>query len=621
MPDDPQDRVSALLDLLDRLSQVEADGGPESYADVRRRAVVEVARMLGSAAVLWLADGSGGSREVAYAHPDPAALADMDRLAPGIVNRPEGLIGRVLGTGEVLRVGAEEVPGLLPLMDPAYREFFARHGVAGMIVAPVRVRGTPLAALGLARPAGAPPYDDADVLHVRQLAGLLALTLDNARLLEQAREATRSAERLSLSDDLTGLPNRRALQNALRAALTAPTRPGEEVAVLVLDLDGFKSVNDGFGHAAGDAVLIQVAHRLRSALGDTLLARTGGDEFAVLLPRTTPERALAVGDEVVAASQGDLRVLGLAAPVRASVGVATQRSTGDPDLADVLLQRADLAMYRAKRTGAGRLLYDEHLDAAAVSRLRDVAELAAVIERRGLELHYQELVPADGSTAPVRRVEALVRWRRGDRLLLPGAFLPLAEQAGLMVALTDAVLDLAIRQLADWHAAGEQVRCGVNLPAVALRPGFADRLLARLAVAGVPTSALVVEVTERELVDRDARTGLRECAGRGLTVAIDDFGTGWSSLTYVVDLPVSALKLDARLVHDVHCSPPRRAVVAHVVQACRELGISVVAEGVEEPEQARALRDLGVDLLQGFLFSRPASAQVRLGLPGCRGAR
>jgi len=420
-------------------------------------------------------------------------------------------------------------------------------------------------------------------------------------------------------DHLTGLPNRAHLLSAARAQV--PLREEDPpLAVVMIDLDRFKEVNDTLGHTWGDRLLQQVGPRLRAGVREQdLVARLGGDEFAVLLPGLDDDGARAAAQRLLAAFADPFLVEGLALDVGASLGVAVARGPGDDATAaeaetggdvDGLLRRADVAMYAAKELGAGVEVYDAGSDRHDRSRLVLLSQLRRGIAEGQLVLHYQPKVSLDGGD--LVGVEALVRWAHPDRgLLPPGDFVPLAETSGLARQLTDAVVDLALAQVHRWSAGGLRVAVAVNVTARCLQDaGLPGRVAAALERHGVPAELLSLELTESALVtDRDGAarvtTALRAL---GVRLSLDDFGTGFSSMVHLRSLPVDELKIDRSFVTGMLRSPEDAVLVASLVRLAHEMGVQVVAEGVEDAETLAALGDLSCDVAQGFHVQRPVPA-------------
>ncbi|MBD1543174.1 EAL domain-containing protein [Arthrobacter sp. IA7] len=441
--------------------------------------------------------------------------------------------------------------------------------------------------------------------------GLAAATLVSAGIRTQLafRQLVTLAEvrRQSRTDELTGLPNRRALYTDAPAVLEA--RQGAPCAFLLLDADRFKEINDSLGHDVGDRLLIQVSERLRRCLGpDDLIARLGGDEFAILLLDAGEHEALQLADRLRAALSEPLTLRGIALQVGVSVGIALFPEQGE-DL-KTLLRKADTAMYRAKASRSGRHVYASEDHSPGEERLRMLQELRAALIEDQLVLHYQPKV--DVLTGEAKGVEALVRWNHPRHgLLAPGSFLLLAEEGGLMNALNDRVLTLALDQAAVWHSQGRPMTVAANLSASSLIDAeLPDRIAAMIKERGLAESALMVEITEDFMMPdrvraRDILSGLQS---RGIRVAIDDFGTGYSSLAYLRDLPINELKLDRSFIVSMTEDPRAAALVASTINLAHSLGLTVVAEGVEDGGALDQLGSYGCDQAQGFHILRPVPA-------------
>jgi diguanylate cyclase (GGDEF)-like protein/PAS domain S-box-containing protein len=437
---------------------------------------------------------------------------------------------------------------------------------------------------------------------------------DIGALLLTARDVT---ERLELQhrlahqathDALTGLPNRGALLARGEELLAAPTGAGG-LAVLLMDLDRFKEVNDTLGHSYGDRLLAQVGPRLRPLVREVdMVARLGGDEFAVLLPDVTVVQAQAAAERLHAALGTPFLVDGLALDVEVSIGVAV--SGGDEADVGVLLRQADIAMYSAKEQQDGVQVYDPLSDGHDRSRLVLLSELRRGLTAGQLVVHYQPKVALD--TGIVVGVEALVRWQHPVRgLLAPVGFLAAVERTALIEPLTDAVLDIALAQARGWLAEGIAVPIAVNLSARSLsRADLPDRVLDRLRNHDVPAHLLRLEITESALLAEPARARevLRRLHSAGVRISIDDFGTGYSSMGHLKHLPVDELKIDRSYVSEMTVSAEDAALVRSVIDLGHELGMTVVAEGVEDAATVQALTDLQCDVAQGFLFCRPGPA-------------
>ncbi len=439
---------------------------------------------------------------------------------------------------------------------------------------------------------------------------LAALTLLAAAVRTQASfQMVRRIAQLRLeatTDELTGLPNRRSLYATGRTLADQPTRPR---ALLLLDLDRFKEVNDSLGHHAGDRLLVEAGARLRREVGpDAVLARLGGDEFAVLLDDVERDAAETVAARLADALAEPVALEGMVLRGTVSIGIALFPQDG-PDLA-ALLRRADIAMYQAKASDVRHHTYGGADDVASATRLQTVSELRAAIERGELVLHYQPKVDLGSGVVP--GVEALVRWQHPTRgLLYPDAFLPLVERGGLMPAMTTALLARAVEQAAAWRSAGRTLSVAVNLSASSLiDEELPDRVAALLSAGGVPPEALQLEITEDIVMAnrRRARGILTRLRHLGVHISLDDFGTGYSSLSYLRDLPVDEIKLDRTFVGPMSSDPRATALVASTIALAHGLGLRMVAEGVETEAVLAELTALGCDQAQGYLLSRPVPA-------------
>jgi diguanylate cyclase (GGDEF)-like protein len=425
-----------------------------------------------------------------------------------------------------------------------------------------------------------------------------------------ARKAAEEAlEHQALHDALTHLPNRVLLHDRLQSAISAAVRGRGSVALLVMDLDRFKEVNDTFGHQCGDLLLGQVGQRLRGSLRELdTIARLGGDEFAILLPMATVDEAARTANRLISALQEPFAVGGLHLELDASIGIALAPDHGAD--ADTLLRRADVAMYVAKRGNTGWAIYDADQDQHSPARLALVGELRRAIDGNELSLHYQPKVTYKASR--VTCVEALVRWNHPQHgMLSPDQFVPIAEQTGLIRPLSRWVLEAAIRQSSEWWQEGLDIAVSVNLSMRNLHdPEIVDMIEELLTRWGVPAARLIVEITESSLMADAARamevlTRLRQM---GVGISIDDFGTGYSSLAYLKRLPVDELKIDKSFVLHMAHDENDHAIVRSTIGLAHDLGLSVVAEGVEDEAAWELLTALGCDVAQGYFVSRPLPA-------------
>src|SRR6185437_4970186 len=415
---------------------------------------------------------------------------------------------------------------------------------------------------------------------------------------------------LTFHDGVTGLPNRAYLEERAKELLTAAAGSGVPVAAIFLDLDGFTAVNDSVGHGAGDLLLAQAARRLRAAVpSQEMVARWGGDEFAVLIAdAASSQEVIDIAERLaVGIAAEPFRVADRDIPLTASVGVALSV----PDGRGHLLRNADVAMSRAKDAGGGRVeVFAAHMHAAAVRRLELAAELRRAITDGSLGIEYQPLVEL--ATSRVTGVEALIRWSPGGQPVPPGEFLGVAEDSGLIVPLGDWVLREACSQVAAWRASGWQIGLSVNFSLRQVSAArFAESVLAALEASGLPEDALTLEVTEHVLVEGAGPMvdGLAQLRQRGVRLAIDDFGTGYASLAYLRELPVDIIKIDPSFVAGLGTDGTLALLTRTIVQVGHDLGIEVVAEGIERPEQLELLRAMGCGLGQGYLVARPMAAR------------
>jgi diguanylate cyclase (GGDEF)-like protein len=433
------------------------------------------------------------------------------------------------------------------------------------------------------------------VVVVRQITAFQ----DNGRLLARLDHS-------ATHDALTQLPNRVLFGKRLQKALSTPgDRP---VSVALIDLDDFKIVNDTLGHETGDVLLIEAARRLAACVrAQDTVARLGGDEFVVVLDGIDRAGADATAERIIAALTSPVVADGHELRIRASIGIADGRSGDD---ASRLLRQADIAMYAAKRSGGGYLHYEPGMAGTGADDAHLSAELREAITDNQFFLLYQPIVALDGGR--LAGVEALVRWAHPVRGVLPPAeFIPLAERSGLIVPLGRWILREACRQIAAWqteHGEAAPAVINVNVSARELREaGFADGVAAALTETGVPAHRLVLEITETTVFELGASVAnLRALRALGIRIALDDFGTGHSTLTLLQDCPVDELKLDRSFAQvDPGAKPTIATAVIHLA---RVLGLHVVAEGVETPQQADRLRVLGYEAAQGFYFARPMPA-------------
>jgi diguanylate cyclase (GGDEF)-like protein/PAS domain S-box-containing protein len=445
----------------------------------------------------------------------------------------------------------------------------------------------------------------------------------NYRDVTQRHALEQQLKHQAFHDPLTGLANRALFTDRLQNALDRRSRrsgPSAPLAILFLDLDDFKAVNDGMGHAAGDTLLTDIGARLETCLraGDTA-ARVGGDEFAILLDeRVTVRVAEGVARRVLDALREPFTVLGRSIAMRASVGISVTGHEGtDATDADTLLRNADVAMYQAKLAGKGRYeIFVPAMHGAAIARLQLRTDLERALERDELEVLYQPIVEL--ATGEQAGVEALLRWNHAEQgTLLPTTFLAAAEETGLVVPIGRWTLEAACRQAAAWRDQGAWQTAGgaarlvsVNLSVAQLRDTtLLERLRRALVEYRLPPGSLVLEITESALLeDTEERiSGLYALKDLGVLLAIDDFGTGYSSFSYLRRLPIDILQLDRSFVSTIDARADDRVVANAILDLGRTLGMRVIAEGIETDAQREVLTELGCELGQGFLFGRPAA--------------
>jgi diguanylate cyclase (GGDEF)-like protein len=609
--------IAALVVIINGLASAPASGlalviaGGAAVLVVAVR-ILMLVRENGVAMRMWR-EASNSLRDLADRTGDMVLICDLDgtisyasKLASGYSYPTEALIGKSLSDF----VHPEDIGA-------------ARAAVAIVIGLPEDAA----AALGTTMEAAAQASASADSgrfacrvraadgswRHVECAVLLYRVPGEPARMLLSVRDVSdqvalrQQVTHLTFHDGLTGLPNRAYVEERAREALE-PT--GERVAgVIFLDLDGFTAVNDLIGHGAGDLVIAQAARRLRAIVpAQDTVSRWGGDEFAVLMENAvSAQEIIELAERLAGIIAGEpFRVAERDLGLTASVGVAL----ADGNAPGVVLRNADVAMARAKDSGGNRVeVYAAHMHADVVRRLDMASDLQRAIAREELQLQYQPIVEL--ATSRVTGAEALVRWWRGDEAVPPRAFLAVAEDSGLIVALGEWVLRKVCAQGAAWREASWDLGVSVNIALRQLNaPHFPAQVAAALAETGLPPSALTIELSERMLVEDAGLIAdrLAELRDLGVKLAIDDFGTGYASLAHLRQLPADIIKIDPSFVSGLGQDPVLSMLTRTIVQVGRDLGMQVVAEGIEQPRQLAELREMGCGYGQGFLVARPMAA-------------
>ena len=487
----------------------------------------------------------------------------------------------------------------------------AERGLHNAVAAPISFGDDLRGVIIVGNRQGPVTFDAEDLRLFEVLASHSGVAIRGGRLLDRLRREVTAREHEALHDSLTGLANRNLFDRFLQNAL-AERSVSRVVAVMLMDLDGFKEINDTMGHHVGDCVLGEVASRLMNSISEHgIVARLGGDEFGFVLPDLpNVERVGDLGRAVLAQLDDPVTVDGMALELGASLGVSIAPEHGEDR--SVLLRRADVAMYTAKTAGGGIEVYDPSGDRHSTRRLILANELRTAPKTDAIEVWYQPV--ADVATGSVIGCEALLRWNHSlHGIIPPEEFIPLAEQSGMISELTWWVLELALRQTRQWHDQGWSLGVSVNIAArTLLEVDLLDRLTRMVAAAGVEAQWLTLELTESSIMSDPARSGkvLAALGDFGVRLAIDDFGTGYSSLTRLKQLPIHVVKIDKSFVMSMSVDDGDRAIVRSTIDLARNLGHTVVAEGVEDRATWDQLSALGCDWAQGFYLARPMTAQT-----------
>ena len=456
------------------------------------------------------------------------------------------------------------------------------------------------------------------ILAIALLTSVLDARLEarTAQLTDSLAQANQELTQLALHDNLTRLPNRLLLEDRIGQLIAKVQRHGGCFALMFLDLDGFKPVNDAFGHHIGDQLLQAVARRLRESLrGEDTLARIGGDEFVLLVELKAPEDAAGLAGQQIGLLAEAFHVNGQELRISGSIGIALYPGNGATQ--QELLMNADAAMYHAKGSGKNAYsFFEQSMNTNARNHLQMLQDLRAALELRQFVLHYQPKF--DAASQRLVGAEALLRWQHPQRgLLMPDAFIGLAERTGLIIPIGEWVLDEACRQMRQWYAQGyTDWRVAVNLSALQFcHAALVENVATTLRRHSLPANCLTLEITETTAM-RDADNSLailRQLADMGVDLSIDDFGTGYSSLLYLKRLPANELKIDRGFVRDLEQDSDDAAIVSAIVALGQALDLRIVAEGVETPRQQDFLTRLGCDSLQGYLLGQPCPAEQFLG--------
>lgn len=589
--------LNLLYDFTDALSAA------DDAAGVTRTILTHARTIMRARVAELLVLPEGGGRPIRH-------VLDED----GMVTLTPASEGQVsLLQGSVLR--GRSLLASRDTLDPLGRAYVGALGHKDGIVVPISTDGLVIGVLGVGnRMANVSTFDTDDLRLFEALANHAGIALDNGRLIEQLRAEVAQREHQALHDGLTGLPNRTRFTEECTAVLAA-AGAGRLTGVVVMDVDAFKEVNDTLGHDAGDELLVELGARLqRLAPPASLVARLGGDEFAVLVPdqpdlTTLRQLARRLRDGLSVPVMVD----DLALTVEVSTGVACSPIHGQDPAA--LLQRADIAMYAAKSARSGLAIYAPEEDRASRRRLRIAGALRRAIAEETLDVHFQPKVSVvDGR---VVGAEALVRWHDPELgVLRPDEFIPLAERTELMMPLTELVLREAAEQCRRWHDAGHPISVAVNVAARSVPDDALRRMaVARLQAVGLELDQLTLEITESGIMGDTTRaaTALHRIAATGIRLSVDDFGTGHSSLAYLQQLPVHEVKVDRSFLRHGLVAQSDRAVVEGIIRLGHALGLSVVAEGVEDPATVGRLSGLGCDIGQGYHWARPMDAASFLG--------
>ncbi|MEN3308603.1 MAG: hypothetical protein V7603_4805 [Micromonosporaceae bacterium] len=572
--------LAELYDLTRVIGETRHDGTLADLLLVRVRELLNA-----ESATLWLSAQGRYPETLLSARADDGGLIDISAT-------PEALRRQAVETGLTVAAGPK-------LGDDQGRAELREHSVKDVIVVPLRSGTAVIGCLEVSgRMGDYATFTEDDVRLLETVAAQAAVAVENTRLVDRLRFDAHH-------DALTGLPNRRRMLAALEEAVKVRA-PGEVVAALEFDVAGLRDVNDSLGHTAGDTLLAEVARRLRAlAPPAALVARVGGDEFIVMLRMPSAEAAMDLAGELRQGLQDPMPIGSLSLDVDAAVGIVIHPDHGSEPA--TLLQRADVATHAAKAMSSAVQLFNLGLESRSARRLGLAGDLRRALENDEIDVHFQPKVSL--RTRQLVGVECLARWEHpGHGSVAPQDFVAVAEHTGLLSRLTEVVLIEGLRRCRQWADASRPLNVAVNLsPRTLMDPGFPNRVKGLLDVYGVDPGQLTLEITEDGVItetDRPLPT-LRRLHEMGVRLSVDDFGTGYSSLSYLRRLPVQEVKIDQSFVQGMATDPGDLAIVRAVVDLSRHFGLTVVAEGVESEIMLTRLEDIGCDIGQGFLFSRP----------------
>jgi diguanylate cyclase (GGDEF)-like protein/PAS domain S-box-containing protein len=582
------------------------------HPDVLRAKVTAFVNLFLQSEELLVSLQSITSLNAALLESEVRAQAVLQNVADGIVTAGE--TGRIESFNRSARrlfgYRDDEAIGqpLTLIVAPSHQDEFSAPARARRTLMAVKdVPAEPMETVGCRKDGSCFPMEmDLSEMQV----GDRTLTIACIRDISGRKAYTEALEHRVLHDELTGLPNHILFAERMEQAIVAADRAGEPRAVLVVALEKLGKINEGLGHETGDRLLQAVAHRLGDAVRDSdTVARLGGDRFGVLASGDTDvPRAATIAWKISDAFQDSYLIDGHAIDVRASIGIAFFPRHGRT-VAD-LVRRADQAMHEARRSGAGIAVFVADTEDQTAHRLTLLSELREGIPCGELVLHYQPKV--DLATRRTTGVEALVRWRHPrDGLLMPAQFIPEAEQSTLIEPLTTWVLNEALHQQRRWIDAGLDLSMAVNISASSLTPGSdLPEIVAKLTDAwGISPGRLILELTENAIIDGNAPDVLEKLHAMGQRLAVDDFGTGYSSLAYLQQLPIDQIKVDQSFVRNLACVPSDAVIVRSTIDLGRNLGLAVVAEGVEDQTSLDLLGEYGCDSVQGYLVSMACAAE------------